>query len=46
MSGARSTFKRFLYVYVLFLVAGAADIGRIIAVQSCRDRVTSEDNYK
>ena len=46
MSGARSTFKRFLYVYVLFLVAGAAAIGRIIAVQTSRDRVTAEDIYK
>ena len=46
MSGARSTFKRFLYVYLLFLVAGAAAIGRIIAVQTSRDRVTAEDIYK
>ena len=46
MSGARSTFKRFLYVYVLFLVAGAAAIGRIIAVQTSRGRVTAEDIYK
>ena len=46
MSGARSTFKRFLYVYVLFLVAGAAAIGRIIAAQTSRDRATAEDIYK
>ena len=41
-----STFTRFLYVYLVFLLAGLGAIVRIILVQVNKDRVTLDDIYK
>ena len=41
-----STFTRFIYVYLLFLLAGLGAIVRIILVQVNKDRVTLDDIYK
>ena len=41
-----STFTRFIYVYLLFLLAGLGAIVRIILVQVNKDRITLDDIYK
>lgn len=41
-----STFTRFIYVYLVFLLAGLGAIVRIILVQVNKDRVTLDDIYK
>ena len=46
MAGRNGTFNRFLYVYILFLLAGIGAVVRIIIVQTSRDKVTRDDLYK
>ena len=41
-----STFTRFIYVYLLFLLAGLGAIVRIVLIQVNKDRVTLDDIYK
>ena len=41
-----STFTRFIYVYLVFLLAGLGAIVRIILIQVNKDRVTLDDIYK
>ena len=38
-----STFTRFIYVYLLFLLAGLGAIVRIVLIQVNKDRVTLDD---
>ncbi|HIZ86923.1 MAG TPA: transpeptidase family protein [Candidatus Coprenecus pullistercoris] len=46
MARYNRTFTRFLYVFLLFLIAGAVSVARIITLQVSRDRVTIEDVFK
>ncbi|HIZ86087.1 MAG TPA: transpeptidase family protein [Candidatus Coprenecus stercoravium] len=44
-ANVKNTFTRFIYVYILFLLAGVAGIIRIIVLQLDSDRVTTDDIY-